>query len=92
MEPLPNTRPPCIIRSLRDLNIHAGVSQNPGYLFGDPHDKDGSILGSIMGSFCLWKLSCISSRAGLTGFAGTALKGASKRDAGGGEGPSLAIV
>ena len=27
-----------------------GVSQNYGYLFGDPHNKDYSILGSILGS------------------------------------------
>ena len=27
-----------------------GVSQNYGYLFGDPHNKDYSISGSILGS------------------------------------------
>ena len=27
-----------------------GVSQNEGYHFGDPHNKDYSILGSILGS------------------------------------------
>ena len=26
-----------------------GVSQNYGYLFGSPHNKDYSILGSILG-------------------------------------------
>ena len=26
-----------------------GVSQNHGYLFGDPNNKDYSILGSILG-------------------------------------------
>ena len=27
-----------------------GVSQNNGYLYGGPHNKDYSILGSILGS------------------------------------------
>ena len=30
-----------------------GVSQNYGYLFGGPHNKDCSILGSILGSLIL---------------------------------------
>ena len=29
---------------------YMGVSQNKGYHFGDPHNKDYSILGSILGS------------------------------------------
>ena len=35
---------------------HTEVSQNYGYLFRDPHDKDFSILGSILGSPYLGKL------------------------------------
>ena len=31
------------------FSVHLGVSQNYGYLFGGPHDKDHSILGSILG-------------------------------------------
>ena len=27
------------------------VSQNKGYHFGDPHNKDYSILGSILGDY-----------------------------------------
>ena len=30
-----------------------GVSQNHGYLFGGPHNKDYSILGSILGPLIL---------------------------------------
>ena len=30
-----------------------GVSQNYGYLFGGPHSKDYSILGSILGSLIM---------------------------------------
>ena len=33
-----------------------GVSQNEGYLNGGPHDKDYSILGSILGSPSFGKL------------------------------------
>ena len=33
-----------------------GVSQNKGYLSGGPHNKDYSILGSILGSPYLGKL------------------------------------
>ena len=29
---------------------HMGVSQNQGYLFGGPHNKDSNILGFILGS------------------------------------------
>ena len=32
------------------LELQMGVSQNYGYLFGGPHNKDYSILGSILGS------------------------------------------
>ena len=32
------------------LRIQVGVSQNQGYLFGGPNNKDYSILGSILGS------------------------------------------
>ena len=32
------------------------VSQKQGYLFGDPHNKDHSILGSILGSPYLGKV------------------------------------
>ena len=32
------------------LSLHMGVSQNSGYLFGGPHNKDCSTLGSILGS------------------------------------------
>ena len=32
------------------------VSQNKGYLFGGPHDRDQSILGSILKSPHFWKL------------------------------------
>ena len=34
-----------------------GVSQNYGYLFGDPYNKDYSILGSILGSPYFGKLA-----------------------------------
>ena len=33
-----------------------GISQNYGYLFGGPHNKDYSILGSILGSPYFGKL------------------------------------
>ena len=33
-----------------------GVSQNQGYLFGGPYNKDYSILGSILGSPYFGKL------------------------------------
>ena len=33
-----------------------GVSQNSGYLFGGPNNKDYSILGSILGSPYFGKL------------------------------------
>ena len=33
-----------------------GVSQNKGYHFGAPYNKDSSILGSILGSPHLGKL------------------------------------
>ena len=36
-----------------------GVSQNSGYLFGGPHNKDYSILGSILGSPYFGKLPVI---------------------------------
>ena len=36
-----------------------GVSQNYGYLFGGPHNKDYSILGSILGSSYFGKLPYI---------------------------------
>ena len=32
-----------------DLNTEIGVSQHQGHLFGGPHNKDYSILGSILG-------------------------------------------
>ena len=35
---------------------HMGVSQNYGYPFGGPYNKDYSILGSILGSPYLGKL------------------------------------
>ena len=34
------------------------VSQNDGYLIGGPHNKDCSILGSILGSPYFGKLPC----------------------------------
>ena len=40
--------------------VHVGSSQNWGYLFGGPHNKDYSILGSILGSPYLGKLPCKS--------------------------------
>ena len=36
--------------------MHMGVSQNMGCLLGGPHNKDYSILGSILGSPYLGKL------------------------------------
>ena len=33
-----------------------GISQNSGYHFGGPYNKDYSVLGSILGSPYLWKL------------------------------------
>ena len=38
---------------------HMGVSQNYGYLFGHPHNKDYSILGSILGPPYFGKLPYI---------------------------------
>ena len=38
---------------------YVGVSQNDGYLFGGPHNKDYSILGTILGSPYFGKLPCI---------------------------------
>ena len=38
------------------ISRYMGVSQNSGYLFGGPHNKDYSILGSILGSLYLGKL------------------------------------
>ena len=35
-----------------------GISQNWGYLFGGPNNKDYSILGTILGSLYLGKLPC----------------------------------
>ena len=35
---------------------NVGVSQNWGYLFGGPNNKDSSILGSILGSPYVGKL------------------------------------
>ena len=42
-------------RLLRRLE-HVGVSQNWGYPFGDPHNKDYNTLGSILGSPYFGKL------------------------------------
>ena len=42
-----NTRAPSYLYSR--LLGYGGVSQNWGYLFGGPHTKDCSVLGSIMG-------------------------------------------
>ena len=36
-----------------------GVAKILGYLFGDPHNKDFSILESILGSPYLGKLPCV---------------------------------
>ena len=41
------------------IYIHMGVAKMLGYLFGDPHNKDYSILGSILGSPYLGKLPCV---------------------------------
>ena len=35
-----------------------GVSQNYGYLFGGPHNKDYSIFGSMLGFPYFGKVSC----------------------------------
>ena len=32
------------------INLYMGVCQVEGYHFGDPHNKDYNILGSILGS------------------------------------------
>ena len=37
------------------VNIEMGVSQNYGYLIGGPHNKDCSILGSILGVPLFWE-------------------------------------
>ena len=34
---------------LRGRRLYMGVSQNEGYLLRGPHNKDYSILGSILG-------------------------------------------
>ena len=44
-----------------------GVSQNQGYHFRGPHNKDYSILGSILGSPYLGKLPCIGLRVWVWG-------------------------
>ena len=41
------------------MDLDVGVSQNEGYLLGGPHNKDYSILGSILGSPYLGKLPCV---------------------------------
>ena len=40
--------------SIRGI-IRIRVSQNKGYLFGDPYNKDYSILGSILGFPPFWE-------------------------------------
>ena len=45
-----------ICRGFVYIYIYMGVSQNWGYHFRGPHNKDYSILGSILGSPYLGKL------------------------------------
>ena len=39
------------------IQLQIGVSQNSGYLFGDPYNRDHSTLGSILGSTYVGKLA-----------------------------------
>ena len=39
-----------VFRYVATCNKFVGVSQNYGYLFGGPHNKDYSLLGSILRS------------------------------------------
>ena len=45
-------------RTYQSSAQHVGVSQNQGYHFGGPYNKDYSILGSILGSPYFGKLPC----------------------------------
>ena len=45
----PRVRSNCEQVLSKALIVDTGVSQNYGYLFGSPHNKDYSILGSILG-------------------------------------------
>ena len=40
------------------LRCNVGISQNQGYHFEEPHNKDYSILGSMLGFPYLGKLPC----------------------------------
>ena len=44
-------------RTTGKLSIYGGFSQNEGYHFGGSYSNDYSILGSILGSFYVGKLS-----------------------------------
>ena len=53
---------------LLTVNRNLGVSQNYGYLFGGPHNKDYSILGSILGSPYFGKLPFRYCQGSIGGF------------------------